>query len=150
MQNWLWTLWFLIPLGAVAFWCFICFIISLASGWHHLAGHFRAAQDATPNLEGQAFYLQRAQMNGSEYKGCLNLKVANQGLYLSVLLPFRAGHAPLLIPWNALSDFELNKIFWMNYQVTTITSPSGGKVKLGLIDQNLIKAIQSHRITANM
>ncbi|WP_146598844.1 hypothetical protein [Novipirellula aureliae] len=38
-----------------------------------------------------------------KYNSCLTLSVTQQGLGLSVLIPFRIGHPTLLVPW---SDFH--------------------------------------------
>lgn len=37
------------------------------------------------------------------YGNCLHLGVTDRGLLLSVLFLFRAGHPPLLIPWDDIS-----------------------------------------------
>ncbi len=39
----------------------------------------------------------------SNYGGCLTIVVNSEGIGLSILWPFRAGHPPLFIPWSEIS-----------------------------------------------
>lgn len=134
-------LWFVMPLGFAAFWCVIIVLISFASGWQNLARYFRAVSKPA----GQVFVLQTCSINGADYKGALNFVVAEEGLYLAVLPIFRMGHAPLLIPWTAISEFETRKIFWVSRRETTISVSQFNRVRLLIYNQQLISAIEEQR-----
>jgi len=42
-------------------------------------------------------------IGGVAYNGCLVVGANAEGVALSVLLPFRPGHAPIFVPWAELS-----------------------------------------------
>ena len=74
-------------------------IASLAAmgGWMTLAGNFRL----NGAFIGRRWYLRSAQFRYIvSYGSVLTVGANDQGLYLAVLLPFRLGHPPLLIPWR--------------------------------------------------
>ena len=89
----------------MALWCSIVFVISFISEWNKLARRFRAQSKPS----GHMFGMQRAIINGANYNNCLTFGATNDGLYLSIFPLFAIGHAPLLIPWTALSDFQKGK-----------------------------------------
>jgi hypothetical protein len=136
-------LWLLAPLAFVVLSCFIGFIVSPISGWGKMARHFRA----TEKPSGKVFYFQRARINGTTYSGCLNIITAPEGCYFSLWAILRPGHPPLLIPWNAFSDFQTQNFFWLSYQVTTITLKPFEKVTIAFCDEPIVKAIRSYRAT---
>ena len=81
----------------VAMWCAICFLLGALGGWMALAEHFRL----TGTFVGRKWYMCSAQFRVFvSYSGVLTMGANDQGLYLAVLLPFRLGHPPLLIPWR--------------------------------------------------
>ncbi len=45
------------------------------------------------------------------YSSVICLAAAEDVLYLSVLVLFRAGHPPLRVPWNEIK-FDRNKFLW--------------------------------------
>lgn len=137
-------LWILIPLAFpvvfIPFWCFVCFIISLVSGWNTLAREFQTTQKP----EGKTFFSQRAMLNGARYNHVLNVTPAPQGLHLNLMSLFRAGHPPLLIPWSKLGPFSSRQILWLTANSTTISTGAGGKVVLTLFDQKVVDAISGY------
>ena len=107
-------------------------------GWAPLARSFRTS--GQPG--GQKFFMASASINGCNYNNCLSAVVANEGLWLQPWLPFRTFHPPLLIPWNAFSPFEEQKILWTRRYTTWVTTPGGQKVKLVLIPKALENAVR--------
>lgn len=55
------------------------------------------------------------------FNGPLVTGATRNGLYLGILFPFRPGHGPLLISWNALS-VKSRKVYWT--QLGTDGGPS--------------------------
>jgi hypothetical protein len=79
---------FVLPLVSV--------VISSTGGWGELGRRFRYPV----NFKGPQWRFQSGQMRGiAGYRNCLTLGASDEGLYMSVMLPFRIGHPPLLIPW---------------------------------------------------
>lgn len=86
----------------VALWCAICVALSFMGGWHTLAQHYRATQP----FSGRRWYLRSASMSPANYGGVLTFGANTEGLFISVLLPFRLGHPPLFIPWSEIESTE--------------------------------------------
>lgn len=106
----------LIPLcvvGAVGFWCLICYALSWVSGWQVLMKHYGTAGKPS----GKTVYLGIATLNSVQYKGVLSGIVSPDGLYLETLFLFAVGASPLLIPWTAFQKLPAEKILWgTNYR----------------------------------
>ncbi len=84
----------------VAFWCAVCLTLSIASGWRTLAQFYRASRPFT----GQRLHLRTASFGSVGYNGCITLGANAEGLFVSVLLPFRLGHPPLFIRWSEIEN----------------------------------------------
>ncbi len=86
----------LIPVFVVAGWLLVCFFLSRISGWAKLARFYKAAQP----FPGRTYALRSGTLNSVQFRGALTLGAGPEGLFLNVLLLFRFGFAPLLIPWD--------------------------------------------------
>lgn len=103
----------LIPLavaGFVASWCFVCWVIARVGGWHALATRFPAGPAKPAGV--RMFYMESLEMGASQYKGSACVGVAPEGLYLSVIFLFGVGHAPVLVPWSAITQVKTEKRWW--------------------------------------
>ena len=134
-------LWFLIPIGFVAFWCAICGVISLA-GWSQLAPSFRAENI---NDVGPLQSFQSMDVGGARYSGAIVAGAWSAGLYLRVWPIFRVGHPPLLIPWSAIGPLQEQKMWWSQVWICTVTTSRFGRVKLTIGQRWLADAISAHR-----
>ena len=85
--------------GFPILWCGVCLALSCMGGWARLAKVYR--DDARTG--GDVYYMRSGRIGTVNYNSCLTLRVSEAGLRLSVLLPFRVGHPPILIPW---ADFH--------------------------------------------
>ncbi len=75
-------------------------LIARGGGWSMLAGFYRASG----SFLGECWRFQSAQMRWRMgYNNCLTVGSSPEGLYLSMLFLFRAGHPPLFIPWTEIS-----------------------------------------------
>jgi hypothetical protein len=81
-------------------WMLVSFALSRFGGWTTLAGYYPAEHP----FEGKLIRFQAAQLRrGTNYNGCLNFGASYEGLYIVPMLPFRAFHPPLLIPWTDIT-----------------------------------------------
>jgi hypothetical protein len=120
------VLFLLFPLALAVFWCAIVIMLSILSGWRRLAQSY--ATDLAPR--GTAFLCQSGYVGFVAYRNCLSARVASEGLFLSVLWPFRPGHKTLLIPWSAIHDEEPRQVFWLQFTRFQIGTPSIGRLQL--------------------
>jgi len=82
--------------------------IALMSGWNRLAQRFRADQP----FVGTVWKFQCAQFRyGMNYNNCVTVGAGAEGLYLAMLPLARLGHAPLLIPWNEITEQPKDTFF---------------------------------------
>jgi hypothetical protein len=88
-------------------WALLCVLGSACSGWRALAKRYRA--DVKP--QGKTHWMQTVKLGWCGYKGCVNVTVASDGLYLAVLWPWRPGHPPLCIPLAELIDVRDERCF---------------------------------------
>jgi len=110
---------FFLALG-IGFMCFICFIISIMSGWFSLSMRFRAQAEPCGETRsaGPFFYTVYMRFWG-HYSSVIRMTAAADALYLSVFFPFRIGHPPLCIPWGEIK-IGRTKFLWMRYVVLTL------------------------------
>ena len=84
------------------FFMFVTWLIGQISGWSRLASSFRTEAP----VSGKVLRMQSAKIGLASYNGCLTICVLESGLRLSMLLPFRCGHPPLLIPWHQVHNVQ--------------------------------------------
>jgi len=113
--NWV----FFLALG-VGFMCFICFIISIMSGWFSLSRRFRTEDEPYGQIKsvGPFFYTVYMRFWG-HYSSIIRMTAADDALYLSALFLFRVGHPPLCIPWKEI-QIGRTKFLWQRYVVLTL------------------------------
>jgi len=94
------------------FWCAVLWLIGQLSGWSLLAQKFRL----TSSFPGECWSWQSARMRwGANYGSCLTAGADATGLYLRVMIFFRAGHPPLLLPWHEISVRKRGKTVFFRY-----------------------------------
>jgi|ERR1039458_7222159 hypothetical protein len=118
---------FATPLGVtcyaiffIAVWYVALSLISILSGWHALSERFK--QETAPYGEMRTagpFFYSIYMRFWCHYSSVVRLTAASDGLYLSVMLPFRIGHPPLRITWN---EIQLRRTKWFlgTYIVLTL------------------------------
>lgn len=88
----------LIPIGFILIWSLVCVLLAWLGGWQRLARHYRCRH--VP--KGQPISTFVAMLGPVNHRGTLTIQAAPEGLYLSMMVLFRMGHPPLLIPWQAV------------------------------------------------
>ncbi|HSH05901.1 MAG TPA: hypothetical protein VLL52_25525 [Anaerolineae bacterium] len=111
-------------------WCTIVYIIAVLGGWRQLATYYQTDQPFT----GQTWSFQGGYMGWSRYSGVLTTGANATHLYLSVLIFYRPGHPPLLIPWNDITTEEATRFFFI--PVVTFRFKQTPDVTLQLINRN--------------
>jgi hypothetical protein len=95
----------------VGLWCAVSFVISWLSGWRLLARRFRASEA----FYGETWSWQSVRFRGwCGYNNCVTVGASPEGLYLSLMLPFRLFHPALLISWREI-EVETGKMFFGYY-----------------------------------
>ena len=105
----------------IAFWLAITAFLSVIGGWHALSRRFRSDDD----IDGERFRFRSAGIGRGafpvNYGNVIFATVGRRGLALSVLLPFRFMHPPLVIPWSAVEGCEAVRLLWMRQVAVYVT-----------------------------
>lgn len=126
-----------------AFWSGIVWLIAQLGGWGRLARHF--ATDAPPAPEARSFSMASGAVGMSRYNGALRVHVQPDGLRLSVLLPFRPGHPPVLIPWAEIASVERKTRFAISTYEVAVGDPEVATLTL---PESVIEAMRDVLPTA--
>lgn len=95
-------------------------MLSVASGWRRLAHRFHTPKNFK---SGQLFRWQNAQVGGVNFNNILKVRVAKEGLHLSMPILFSFMHAPLLIPWAEIKAARQRKLLFRSALLLTIGQP---------------------------
>ena len=112
------------PLGFFVFfitlWCFVCFLISLLTGWFILSRRFKKQSEPYGETRSAGPFGYGVRMRfRTNYGNVIRLTSTADALYLSVFFPFRAGHPPLCVPWKEI-QLGRTKFLWLRYVVLTL------------------------------
>ncbi len=115
------------PFFFAGIWCLACYTISRL-GWSDWAERFRCDRQ----IPGKSYHGRsgRFSFRGS-YSSILNVVLGAEGVRLSVMLPWRVGHPPLLLPWSMVTGVEEKNYFFFRVLRVTI-SDSNRKFVFGL------------------
>jgi hypothetical protein len=114
------ALFVIVPLW-LALWVVMAFVLSKVSGWATLAAYYGTDKD----FHGPTWRFQSGRLRlGVHYGLCLTIGANSEGLYLSILRPFRVGHPPLLVPWREISMHSKRLFFIPHMQFTFHKEPS--------------------------
>ena len=101
----------------VAMWFGVTGLLAVFSGWTGLAAYWRAQRPLT----GERFRIASASMGAKllpvGYSNCLSVTVSDQGLGVSILLPFRFLCPPLFIPWSDVANVTEGRLLFFRYVV---------------------------------
>lgn len=81
--------------------CGVCLLIA-PFGWRRLSFRWRTAEKP----EGRRLWPQSSRIGPVGYNNCILVRFSDRGLFLSVIVFFRAGHPTVLIPWDRVRLFE--------------------------------------------
>ena len=114
--------------GFALFWMAIVTLLGTLSGWKAMHAGF----GLPPGVVAPGGSLVSGRVGVVNYNNVLRVGCDRFGLYLSVLVFFRAGHPPLFIPWNEVHGVERKDFLWRQRvrfsvghpRITTITLPA--------------------------
>jgi len=107
----------------IAMWVSISALLSYMGGWYGLSKVYpdRAARD------GETFRFASMSLGKGlfpvNYGSCLSVRVGVFGVRLATFFPFRLFHAPLFIPWSAVSACRPEKFLVFKQTAVYLTSP---------------------------
>lgn len=113
----------------VAFGYAVGSLLGSMGGWRSLAQAYplRAALPAAR----RSFV--GARVGSMNYHGCLHVSADEAGLYIAVLALFRAGHAPLFIPWRDITVSSSRSAYGPMIRLRTRAVPASAiELPLGL------------------
>lgn len=114
---------FFLPfIGFPLLWCTVSLVLAHIGGWAKLANHYLAVPDREKRLE-RTYGMQSGYIGSTRYKGCLNFRIYEEGLGLSVLFLFRIGHPPLFIPWEQFHTISEKRVFLTRFCKASIGHP---------------------------
>jgi hypothetical protein len=122
----LWSLIIAVPLMLFGVISVSLLVISAFGGWRRLAAFFPAID--LPS--GRRFLMQSGSVGWVNYSACLTIYTSADGIYLTTMWPFRAGHPPLFIPWSEIHDVTTRRLFGMEDAVFEVGLPSIAKMCL--------------------
>jgi len=93
----------------VCMWCLASYMVSLLGGWYAISKKYRRQETAN----GRLYFFTSMNVGIGTYASCLFIRVGEKGLDISVFLPFRFFHPPLLIPWNAFDSCKRTRLFFI-------------------------------------
>ena len=114
----------LVSCGAA--WSAACTAVGYISGWRGLSKLYASGS----NPSDSTWYAQSGRIGWLAYRNCLIVGVSAEGLYLSVLLPFRPGHSALLIPWTDIDGVDENTVLFMKCTVVRVGAPTSATIEL--------------------
>jgi hypothetical protein len=116
METILTTGWF-VPFFLTV-WLGISGLISILGGWRMLAERFQASGfklNPRERFRFRTLELGRLPLLPVHYNGCVTFGVAEQGLYIGLLFPFRFMHPPLMIPWWEIRSWKEGRFLWWHW-----------------------------------
>lgn len=108
----------LFPFFFAGLWCTVSLVLS-AGGWRQLSKSFPARDQPS----GKRFFGESAKVGLVAYNRCLTIYTSPEGIYLSVFLPFRLGHPPLFIPWDAMHNASEHRFLWLKTIAFDVGTP---------------------------
>lgn len=121
---------FILIVGATllfaSIWGVVSMVVSRTGGWKSLADRFPAPGRPT----GTRFGIQSGMVGTAAYNGFLTIHSSRAGFYLSVSGPFRIGHRPLFIPWDAVHNRTTRRLLWAETVVFEVDCPKVAVLEL--------------------
>lgn len=127
--------------GFALLWSAIVFATARISGWASLARAYPGTQPAS----GQSWHFTSATFGRlSSYRNVLTVMTTPSGLFLRPILPFRIGHEPLLIPWNAIAEADRTNLFFTQALRLEIRDPRiAGTRRVTFYGKGLVEALEA-------
>ena len=114
--------------GFVVLWLGVCFGVA-GSGWSKFARRY--ATTVVP--AGRYFVARSARVGGlfGSYRNVVRVVFLPEGMHLSVMFLFRAGHRPMLLPWSSVARAESKSAF-LSRRFELELQDEAGRIRLWL------------------
>ena len=128
------TILFLLPI----IWCGVVWLLGKISGWSRLAGHY----ESNRRFDGIAYRWQSALIGPISYNRALTITLMKDGIGLTIMPLFSAGHPPLLIPWTSLHSKGTSQVLFRKLERFHIGDPIQATLAVApnLIDRTKVMA----------
>lgn len=134
----------LILIGFVLIWGGVVYLLAWLSGWRRLVHRYHT--DRKPSGPPMSPFV--AMMGPVSYRGVLTIQTAPEGLYLSVMIFFRIGHPPLLIPWSAIKRQGVDQGLLIKWLALELGEPTLATLRLpaAMVDEGVLAryGVMSH------
>jgi hypothetical protein len=139
---------FIVPLGILSFAALWFGVIKLTSflGWRRLATHYQVDQVPT----GARRLLSLAYVRFLQYQSVIRAGAFAEGLVLTVLFPFRVGHPPLLIPWQAIGPVYCTKNWLRSIYSITISTDGTSSVEFKFTDKSFLEELRPRLLVIDL
>jgi|WetSurMetagenome_2_1015567.scaffolds.fasta_scaffold00263_7 hypothetical protein len=105
----------------IILWCLVIAILSLVSGWYQLSKKYPCPADLqiihdcglTSLTLGIPYF-------PVSFSNCVFVRIANEGIIISILFLFRLLCPPILIPWNEVESVQRIRYMFMNSTLLNI------------------------------
>lgn len=114
------------PIAFVLVWSGVTLILSAIGGWKRIA----AAFPGRDGLDGRRHRRVTGMVGWVSYRAVLTVTVTPEGIGITVLPVFKAGHPPLFLPWSAIRNPQRRS--WLVFEAVsfTIGEPAVGRMTL--------------------
>ena len=125
-----------ILVGFVLIWSGVVYLLAWLSGWVRLARLYRV----THRPSGPPMSPWVAMLGPVSYRGALTIQTAPEGLYLSMIVFFRIGHPPLLIPWSAIKRQGVDQGLLIKWLALVLGEPTLAILRLpaAMVDEAVL------------
>lgn len=96
------------------FWIAVSLLLAHMGGWAKLAEKYPEVRNRVESPS-ETYRMRSGSVGATNYSKCLNLRVYDDGLRVSVLLPFRIGHPPLFIPWDQFHSVSEKRVLFFRF-----------------------------------
>jgi hypothetical protein len=123
--------WFPVLFGGA--WLGLSALLSVMGGWHSLAQSYPVPNDfaltSADRFRFKSIQMREHTLLPVNYSNCVTLGVTVRGLYLTPMFMFRFMHAPVLIPWSEITDWDEGGFFWFKW-LEVETRSGGARIRL--------------------
>lgn len=105
--------------AAIVGWFGLCLTLANFGSWNEIARRYPASN--APH--GRRFLLESVRLGRTFYPVCVTIHVCENGVYLSVIAPFRLGHPPIFIPAKVMHHYRTARRIFVRRSVFDIGWP---------------------------
>lgn len=145
LSNPAWFIPFCLVPVFILIWLIVTYSTSRTGGWGLLSRYFPAGE----KIEGDTYRFASGSFGRRflrvKYSNSLFLIVGRKGLYISVFMPFRFMHPPLLIPWSQIESANTKLALHMFEYVEIVIKNKWSVLQLrGIVSKRALEAFTKY------